>query len=136
MKLKSILIVVASLAALSIVVYFIQRPPASGATDPRLGHSLSQGAPLDQATQLRLADQGKTVTLARQTDGSWRVTNYYDFPADFKKLSAFIGSLTEAKVQRLVTSNPERIARLEFKDTKIELLDNAGKELWSVALGK
>lgn len=136
MKLKSILIVVAFLAALSIVVYFVQRPPASETADPRLGHSLTQGAPLEQASQLRLADQGKTVTLARQSDGNWRVTNYYDFPADFKKLSAFVGSLTEAKIERLVTSNPERIARLEFKDTKIELLDNAGKELWSVTLGK
>lgn len=136
MKPKSILIVVALLAALSAIVYVVQRPPAPSGTDPRIGHALSQGAPLDQSAKLRITDQGKEVTLVRQPDGSWRVTNYYDFPADFKKLSGFVGSLTEANVQRLVTSNPERIARLEFKDTKIELLDNAGKELWSVTFGK
>ena len=57
-------------------------------------------------------------------------------PADFSKLSGFVGNLTEAKLQRLVTSNAERIARLEFKDTKIELLDNGGKVLFTVTLGK
>lgn len=136
MKLKSILIVVALLAVLSAAVYFIQRPPAAMTADPRLGHSLVQGAPLDQATQLRVSDQGKEVTLVRQPDGKWRVPSYYDFPADFKKLSALINSLTEATIQRLVTSSPDRINRLEFKDTKIVLLDPTSKELWSVTLGK
>ena len=44
--------------------------------------------------------------------------------------------LTDAKLERLVTSSPARIALLEFKDTKIELLDSTDKELWSVTLGK
>ena len=56
--------------------------------------------------------------------------------ADFSKLSGFVGNLTDAKLQRLVTSNPERIARLEFKDTKIELLGADGKVNFSVILGK
>jgi hypothetical protein len=55
---------------------------------------------------------------------------------DFNKLSGFVGNLTDAKLQRLVTSNPERIARLEFKDTKIELFDADGKALLTVTLGK
>jgi len=56
--------------------------------------------------------------------------------ADFSKLSGFVGNLTDAKLQRLVTSNPERIARLEFKDTKIELLGADGKATFTVTLGK
>jgi hypothetical protein len=57
-------------------------------------------------------------------------------PADFNKLSGLVGNLTDAKVQRLVTTNPERIGRLEFKDTRIELLDSADKVLISLLLGK
>ena len=76
------------------------------------------------------------MELARQSDSTWRVASYHDMPADFAKLSTFVNNLTDAKLQRLVTSNPERIARLEFKDTKIELLDDSGKELWSATLGK
>jgi hypothetical protein len=39
------------------------------------------------------------------------VPSYFDFPADFAKLSGFVGSLTDTKLQRLVTSNAERLAR-------------------------
>ena len=136
MKLRTLLIVVAILAALSLAIFVIQRPAPPASDDAHLGQSLADKAAIEKAAKLRLSDQGKTVTLARQTDGTWRVTSYYDLPADFSKLSTLVGNLTDAKLQRLVTSNPERIARLEFKDTKIELLDSADKELWSVTLGK
>ncbi|WP_339940065.1 DUF1800 family protein, partial [Undibacterium luofuense] len=46
------------------------------------------------------------MLLTRQADGTWRVPSYFDFPADFAKLSGFVGSLTDTKLQRLVTSNP------------------------------
>jgi hypothetical protein len=46
------------------------------------------------------------------------------------------GSHLDAKLERLVTSSPPRIALLEFKDTKIDLLDAADHELWTVTLGK
>jgi hypothetical protein len=57
-------------------------------------------------------------------------------PADFSKLSTFAGSLTSAKVERLVTQNPERISRLEFTDTRVSLADADGKSLVSLTLGK
>jgi hypothetical protein len=91
---------------------------------------------IEKAAKLRISDAGKNVELTRQADGTWRVPSYYDMPADFSKLSGFVGNLTDAKLQRLVTSNPDRISRLEFKDTKIELLDSADKAVFSVTLGK
>lgn len=136
MKLKTLIVTVAILAVLSAIAFFVQRPAPPPSADPRLGQALVERATAEKAAKLQLSDQGKTVTLVRQADGSWRVPGYYDFPADFSKLSSFVGSLTDAKLQRLVTSNPERIARLEFKATKIEFLDAADKSLWSVTLGK
>jgi lipoprotein-anchoring transpeptidase ErfK/SrfK len=136
MKLKSILIVVAALAALSAAAFLLRRPGPPPSSDARLNQPLVERATIDKAAKLRVSDQGKVVTLARQTDGTWRVGSYYDLPADFQKLSGFVGNLTEAKLQRLVTSSADRIARLEFKDTKIELLDTADKEVFTVTLGK
>jgi hypothetical protein len=136
MKLRSLIVSIVVLAALSGVVWFQNRPAPQPSADSRLGQPLADKAAIEKAAQLRLSDQGKTVSLARQSDGTWRVSSYYDLPADFSKLSGFIGNLTDAKVQRLVTSSADRIARLEFKDTKVELLDATGKELWSAALGK
>lgn len=136
MRLKTLVISVTALAALSVAVFVARRPAAAPSSDPRIGQPLVDAKVLENAPRLRLSDQGKTVTLARQPDGTWRVPSYYDLPADFQKLSGFVGSLTEAKLQRLVTSNAERLARLEFKDSKIELLDAAEKPVWSVTLGK
>lgn len=136
MKLRSLLLTVIVLAALSAVVYFVRRPAPARAADPRLGQPLVAPAVVEKAAKLQLGDQGKSVTLERAADGVWHVTNYYDFPADFSKLTRLTNDLAEAKLERLVTTNPERIARLEFKDTKIELFDSAKKELWSATFGK
>lgn len=136
MKLRTLIVYVVLLAALSGVVWFINRPALPPSADPRLGQALLAPGTIEKAAKLRLSDQGKSVTVVRQSDGTWRVPSYFDLPADFSKITGLIGNLTEAKLERLVTSNAERIARLEFKDTKIDLLDSADKEVWSVTLGK
>jgi hypothetical protein len=136
MKIKSIVLPIAVLAALSAVAYFTTRPTPPPVADARVGQPLVDRTVVEQAAKLRLTDQGKTVTLVRQPDATWKVATYHDFPADFSKLAAFISSLTDAKLDRLVTSSPARIALLEFKDTKIDLLDATDKELWTVTLGK
>lgn len=136
MKLRTLLVVVAVLAALSVAVFFVRRPAPPPSADERIGQSLVDSSLPEKAAKLRVSDQGKTATLAKQGDGTWRVTSFHDLPADFGKISRLVGDLTEAKLERLVTSNPERISRLEFKDAKIELLDAAEKELWSVTMGK
>lgn len=131
-----LVISVVVLAAVSVAVYVVRRPTAPVSTDARLRQPLVDAQLLDNATRIRITDQGKSVTLARQPDGTWRVPSYHDMPADFQKLSGLVGNLTDAKIQELVTTSPSRIARLEFKDTKIELLDAAEKPVWSVTLGK
>ncbi len=136
MKLKNILIAVAVLAALSLAAFFATRTEPPPPADARIGQSIIDRALIEKAAKLRFSDQGKTVTLVRQPDATWKVATYYDLPADFSKLSSFIGNLTDAKLERLVTSSPDRISRLEFKDTKIDLLDAADKELWTLTLGK
>ncbi len=136
MKLRTLIVYVVILAGLSGVVYFLQRPAPPPSADARLGQSLLAPGTIEKAAKLRVTDQGKSVTVVKQPDGTWRVPSYYDMPADFSKISGLIGNLTEAKLERLVTSSADRIARLEFKDTKIELLDSADKEVWSITLGK
>lgn len=136
MRLKTILVTVAVLAVLSIGAYFARRPAPAADTDPRVNQPLVAADIVEKAAKLRISDAGKTVELARQADGSWRLPSYFDLPVDFTKLSSFVASLTDAKIQRLVTTNPERISRLEFKDTKVELLDRADQVLFTATLGK
>ncbi|PTX96671.1 DUF4340 domain-containing protein [Opitutus sp. ER46] len=136
MRLKTLTLSILVLAVVSAVVFIARRPAPPPSKDPRTGQALVDATTIEKAARLRLSDAGKTVLLSRQADGTWRDASYFDLPADMAKLSSFVGSLTEAKLQRLVTANPERVARLEFKDTRIELLDAADKPLWSVTLGK
>ena len=136
MRLKTLVTSVAVLAVAAIGVYFARRPEAPQAADARVNQPIVDAKIIESAAKLRVSDQGKMVLLTRQSDGTWRVPSYHDMPADFSKLSGFVGNLTDAKVQRLVTSNAAKINRLEFKDTKVELLDSADKVLWSITLGK
>lgn len=136
MKLKTLIVTVLALAVVSAIVFFVNRPAPLPSADPRLGQPVLAPAMAENAGKVKISDQGKTVELAKQSDGSWKVTSYYDFPADFQKLSTFVGDLTSAKIEQLVTSNPERLNRLEFKDTRIELLDSGDKSLLLLTLGK
>jgi hypothetical protein len=136
MKLKTLSIVVAVLAVLSVITFYVQRPAPPPSADARVGQPLADAATLEKAVKVRLGDQGKALLLVKEADGAWHVPKYYDFPADFTKLARLVGDLTEARLQRLVTSNPERIGRLEFNDTKIAFLDGSDKELWGVTLGR
>lgn len=136
MKLKTLSIVVAILAVLSAFTWYAQRPAPPPSADARVGQPLASAATLDQAAKVRLGDQGKALVLVKEADGVWHVPDYYDFPADFTKLAKLVSDLTEARLQRLVTSNPERISRLEFNDSKITFLDGSDHELWDVTLGR
>jgi hypothetical protein len=136
MKIKTLAAVVVVLAALSVVVHFLTRLPAPPSGDPRVGRPLLDRATLGQTSQLRLVGNGTTVLLAKQPDASWRVASYYDLPVNFKKISRFVDGLASAKIQRFITANPDRLARLELGNRKIDLLDAGGHELWSITLGK
>ncbi len=136
MKLKTLIVSVAVLAALSAIVFVARRPAPPASADPRIGKPLVEPAAIEKAARVQVSDAGKTVTLVRQPDGSWRNTSYYDLPADLARLSGFVNGLAEAKIDRLVTSRPDRLSRLDFKDSKIELSDAANKPLVSLTLGK
>ena len=136
MNLRNLSLTVAVLAALCAVAWFLQRPAAPASADARIGQPVLAPALASSAVRFKLTDQGRTVELTRADDGTWIVPGYHDFPADFTKFSRLIDDLTTAKIQRLVTTRPERLARLEFKDTTLALLDAAGKELWQITLGK
>src|SRR4051794_35579532 len=136
MKIKTLIGIIGVLAVLAVVVTFMNRSEAPAASDSRAGQSIVDGSTVEKAAEIKVTDQGKTVLLKKNADGSWVIASYYDLPADFSKLSQFVTDLTGTKIQRLVTANPEKLSRLEFRDTQISLLDSTDKALCSVTLGK
>ena len=136
MKLRTLVITVAVLAALSLTAYLANRPAPAPASDPRVGTVLLDADTLQKAASLTVSDQGKKVQLVRGASGGWTVPDYFGLPADFDKIAHFVQDLNEAKVDRFVTANPERLAHLQFKDAQVILGDSAGKEIWRLDLGR
>jgi hypothetical protein len=136
MKIKTLVITVAALAALSVLAYLKNRPEAPPAADARVGKPVLDADTAQKASSITVADQGKTVTVAKGPDGAWTVPSYFGLPADFEKIARLVQDLNEAKVERFVTDNPERLSRLGFKDSVITLGDAAGKPIWTLTLGK
>jgi hypothetical protein len=90
------------------------------------------------ATRVTITETGKTVELLRGDDQTWRVASYYDLPADFPKLTRLVAQLTEAKIDRFVTADPERTKRLGFDGTQIVFrsADTAAAPLLALELGR
>jgi hypothetical protein len=135
MKLRTLIIAVALLAIVSVLAYVKNRPEPAPAADPRVGTPLLSPDTVAKADTITVSDQGKSIELKKRADGTWHVASYFDMPADFEKISRLAQDLNEAKVERFVTDNPDRVAHLEFKDSRIAL-GESGKEIWSVTLGK
>jgi hypothetical protein len=137
MKLRSLVLAVATLAVLAVAVWFVTRPPRpSTATDARIGKPVLARAAADKAAALRLSADGKTVELKKSPTGQWLVASYHDFPADLDKLSRLVRSLVDTKVESFISAAPATVARLGFKDTSARLLDAAGQPLLDLELGK
>ncbi|WP_404423258.1 DUF4340 domain-containing protein [Nibricoccus sp. IMCC34717] len=123
MKLKPLVLTVAALAAAAAATHWLTRTPPLPSADPRLGQPVLATDTVEQATQLTVAQAGKSVALTRQPDGSWVVTSYHDLPADISRLSQLADSLTSAKWQRFVTANPDRLKRLDLDNLRVTFTD-------------
>jgi len=136
MKLRNLVITVALLAVLSVAAYLGNRPEPAPPADPRVGKSLLDPDTVARASGIMISDQGKTVELTKGADGIWRVPSYYGLPADMEKISRLMQDLNESKVDRFVTSTPDRLSHLDFKDSGIVLKDSSGREIWNLVFGK
>lgn len=136
MKIKSLAITVVVLAILAAAAYWYNRPLPPPPPDPLVGKPVLTSATVVKAAGIRITDQGKTVTLTREPDGSWKDDSYYGLPADFSKLSSLVQSFTSATITRVVTTRPDRLARLDFSGTSVQLLDASGHPYADVDLGK
>lgn len=135
MKLKTLALTVAALAVLSLITWFVRRPPAPPAPDPRVGQNLLDPAVISRAAEVTLENEGESLTLVKQAESQWIVPQYYDLPADFYRLSRLIAAFRESTIEKLVTSSPQRIDRLSFGNRRIALRDSAGTEIWSIEPG-
>lgn len=137
MKIKNLTILVLVLAVLTVITWFFKRPSPPPGLDPRTGATLIDRETLVSAKRISLKDNGGEVTLVSDGEsGAWRVVDYYDFPADFSKLSNLAGDLQEAVILRLVTRNPDRMERLDFGASAITVDTGGALPAFNLEIGK
>lgn len=137
MKIKNLTILVLVLAVLTVITWFFKRPSPPPGLDPRTGATLIDQETLVSAKRISLKDNGGEVTLVSDGEsGEWRVADYYDFPADFSKLSNLAGDLQEAVILRLVTRNPDRMERLDFGASAITIDTGGALPAFNLEIGK
>ena len=137
MKIKPLSIFVLVLAVLTAITWFIKRPSPPPGLDSRTGQALITRDTLAEARSITLSDGDDKVTLVASEDGgNWLVSEYYDFPVDFSKLSTLADNLRNAKVIRLVTRSTERMERLDFGTSAITIDTGGAIPAFNLDVGK
>lgn len=138
MKLKTLAIIVAILTGVSILSWIFEGGAKAPETDARIGTPLVDVPTIEKTTSVFIRANGSEVTLKSAPDGDseWLVHEYHDLPVDFTKLSTLVQNLRDAKVVRFASANADRIAKMDFGATDIELRDEAGEKLLAIELGR
>ncbi len=137
MNLRPLLLTVAVLAPVSALVWWFGRPaPAAATADPRVGARLVEPEVLASATQVTLRAEGRSLELARTEDGRWTLVGEPVLPADSSRLARLTRDLVSPRIERLVSTNPERIATFEFGETGLRYADASGAALLDLQLGR
>ncbi|MCC5024302.1 MAG: DUF4340 domain-containing protein [Candidatus Synoicihabitans palmerolidicus] len=87
------------------------------------------------ANAVTITNADHSVSLTQSESGAWTVSSYHDLPADLSKLRRLMQDLTSADIDRVVTRNAERIARLEFGSAGVKLTGVDGST-WNADFGK
>ncbi len=137
MRLRPLLLTVAVLVPISGLVWWLGRPaPAANGTDPRVGQRVADPAALASAARVTIRSSEKTLELALADGGRWTVSGEPVLPADASRLARLTGDLVTPKIERLVSTNPERLAGFELGSAGLAYADAEGKTLLALDLGK
>ncbi|MBD5782412.1 DUF4340 domain-containing protein [Pelagicoccus sp. NFK12] len=137
MNLNKLYISTAVLAVAAGITYFIKNADSSRPEDPRIGTAIVSNDDLNKVAELELISGTESMTFLYDADASnWQLQERYDLPADTKKITDLTNQLKEAKLQRIASRKPERIADFGFGVDYINLNDASGNSVLSLDLGR
>jgi len=126
---KTLSISAGILAVLAALVYFLKSAPSYTPDDPRVGQTLATLEDIEGVDAVAIRDGEEAATLVRE-GSQWKVQERYGMPIDFSRLRSRIESLVDTRIQRVVTTNPQRRAKLGFDTpTVVEFRDGDSAKL-------
>ena len=138
MNLKNLYISAGVLAVLAVIVSFLKNSSNAPLLDERVGTNLVERAALVDTAKLIVEADGQTLTFNQNLDKKqWTLEEKYDLPVSPSRISEVVDAVIDAKLQRFVSENPERIATYGYdSNPSIRFLASDGSEIVSLDLGK
>lgn len=137
MNLNKLYLSTAILAVAAGITYFINNADSTRTEDPRVGSTIISNEQLDSVGTLEMISGNASLTFKYDSDVSaWLLQEKYSLPADSSKITDLVTQLKEAKLERVASSNPKRIADFGFEIDYINLIDAEGKGVLSLDLGR
>lgn len=111
--LKKVLIV---FAALLIFIIIVEQPDSEASKRRKSSKFFLPKLVIEEIQKIQIS-KGSDKIILEKKDGSWRVSNGRQFPADTNKVANFLKSLHSLKQTSLVSKNPDR-KEIYFVDEK------------------
>ncbi|MBW2370547.1 MAG: DUF4340 domain-containing protein, partial [Deltaproteobacteria bacterium] len=129
----------------SVVSWIAYRHPSHGMLSVE-GSALLETLSLSDISDITIEGPEGNVSLTKKSD-RWVVTDRYDYPADFKKISDFVQSLQAARIgrqfpirndirDRLKLNPPEADLESEVKGTRVVFKNRDGDVLTQILFGR
>ncbi|MDQ8205167.1 DUF4340 domain-containing protein [Pelagicoccus sp. SDUM812003] len=137
MNLKKLSLSTCVLAILAIVTYFVKNGDTSMPEDPRIGQGLVDLDTLPKTKSIEIkADDNQFELVMSSKESSWIMPDLHSLPVNMDTLGRFVTRLTDARLERIASRKPERIAELGFGSKSVAFKDENGSVLVSVKLGR
>jgi len=138
MNIKNLYISAGVLAVLAIITSFLTRTSNAPLLDDRVGSSVVDAAKLRDTAKIVVETDGETMTLVNDEEKkAWVLEEKHNLPTSYTRISQLARNVSDAKLQRLVSENPERIATLGFEGgDRIRFVDKMGNDIVDFELGK
>lgn len=138
MNIKHLYISAGVLAVLAIITSILTRTSNAPLLDERVGSSLVDAANLRDTAKIIVETEGEKITLVNDEEKkAWVLEEKHNLPTSYTRISQLARNVSEAKLQRLVSENPDRIATLGFEGgDNIQFIDKLGNDIVAFELGK
>ena len=133
------LLIVVGLAGLMI---YNKRNDYHGAGNPSLGKKLLGDFPVNDVVRIDIKGSTNELNLAKK-DGTWRVRERNDYPANYGEISEFLMKLRDLKVGQSEQVGPSQLSRFGLTAgtgtnaaTLVDFKDEKDKTIQTLVLGK
>ncbi len=147
MKFKSVVILSIVMAVAGAALFAFLQFRNEDQPDRELGAYFLEGLPANKINSIEIKSKDGAVSL-KKSDSEWVVTDRYNYPAQFSKISGLVRKLKDLKVGRRFEASEGSLERLSLyspddpqapdkaEGTRIELKDEKGNLLSGIVLGK